>query len=60
LRPGGKVPSKLFDFEEDGNFIDLMSKWIQEGVEEAEQVKHFDQISSRSSLYSIFRRIEEM
>jgi hypothetical protein len=60
LRPGGKGPSKLFDFEEDGNFIDLMRKWIQEGVEEAEQRNHFDQISSRSSLYSIFRRIEEM
>ncbi len=37
-----------------------MRKWIQEGVEEAEQINHFDQNSSRSSLYSIFRRIEEM
>jgi len=37
-----------------------MRKWIQEGVEEAEQINHFDQISSRSSLYSLFRRIEEM
>ena len=37
-----------------------MRKWIQEGVKEAEQINHFDQISSRSSLYSIFRRIEEM
>ena len=52
--------SNLFDFEKDGNFIDLMRKWIQEGMEEAKEVKHFAQISSRSSLFSIFRRIEEL
>ena len=37
-----------------------MRKWIQESMKEDEEVKHFDQISSRSSLYSIFRRIEEL
>ena len=52
--------SNLFDFGKDGNFIDIMRKWIQEGMKKAEEVKHFDQISSRSSLYSIFRRIEEL
>jgi predicted transcriptional regulator len=40
--------------------MDLMRKWIQEGMEEAKEVKHLAQISSRSSLYSIFRRIEEL
>lgn len=47
-------------FEDEKTFLDLMKKIIKENKEEAEEVKHFNQISSRSPLYSIFRQIEKI
>ena len=40
--------------------LDFVRKFAQENIGEAEQVKHFEQISSRSPLYTILLRIEKM
>lgn len=49
---------KSLDLNDSKKFIGLLREYIQEGMKDAEEVKRFDQISDRSPLYSIFRRIE--
>jgi len=46
--------------EDENTFLNLMRKQIEENIEQAKEVKHFEQISYRSPLYSIFRQIEKM
>lgn len=52
-----KISEILKDNED---FLVLAKKMIKEGMEEVEQVRHFEQISHKSPLYSIFRQIEKM
>jgi hypothetical protein len=59
-KEGAKKISEFFHIENEAKFLDFVRKWIREGAEEADQVKHFEQISRRSPLYAIFRRIEEI
>jgi len=40
--------------------LDFVRNWIRKGLEEPGRVKHFGEISDRSPLYSLFRRIEEI
>lgn len=47
-------------FEDEKNFLFLVKEWTKEAMEEAKNIRHFDQISQRSPLYSIFRQIESM
>lgn len=46
--------------EDENIFLNLMRKMIEENVEQAKEVKYFEQISHHSPLYSIFRQIEKM
>ena len=46
--------------EDEKKFLDLVRKLIADNIEDAKEVKHFEQISQRSPLYSIFRQIEKI
>lgn len=47
-------------YKDEKSFLVLVKKLIEENIKEAKEVKHFEQISHRSPLYSIFRQIERL
>jgi len=53
-----KMISKIFKDEK--SFLDVVRKQIAEGLEDVEEVRHFEKIGQPSPLYSIFRQIEKM
>lgn len=55
-----KKISKFFEIRNEEKLLDFVRGWTRAVMEEATQVKHFEQISRRSPLYSLFRRIEEI
>jgi len=55
-----KISKIVAEAEDEKKFLDLVRKRIADSIEDALEVKHFDQISQRSPLYSIFRQIEKI
>lgn len=47
-------------YKDEKSFLVLLKKLIEENINEAKEVKHFEQISHRSPLYSIFHQIERL
>jgi transcriptional regulator with XRE-family HTH domain len=53
--------AKFFkDFEDEKNFLDLLKKKFEMEIEDAKDIKRFEEISQHSPLYFIFRQIEKI